>query len=274
MEIVLTTVILPLLCGLVSAVVLASAPARPYLGYACVCLSCLFVYSGLQGFPRPIPINASQKLFDALLVAAPVFWVLRRMSSKASAAIAFVMSVTLLGWLMWRRLHPDLSIFTFWEAAVPIAIASLAKAFDREDIAATDQIISIGVFALGLSIIAAFAPFVGFAQVAMAFGIYSLTIAGFAFCYAILAHRVPFPFEIGVSIQYLALAVVGAACVVGGFAPDVNRYAFALLPFALAAPSVCRRFLRRSESMHSIVVGLSAALPVSAAALLAIHNGS
>ena len=79
------------------------------------------------------------------------------------------------------------------------------------------------------------APFVGYAQVAMAFGIYSLAIGGSAFGYEILAHRVPFPFNIGASIQYLTFAIVGAACVVGGFAPDVDWYAFALLPFALAA---------------------------------------
>ena len=274
MEIVLITAGLPLICGLVSAVVLMTTFTRPYLGYACVCLSCLFVYSELQGFPKPIPINASQKLFCALLIAAPAFWVLQRRSPQASATIAFAMGIALLGWLLWPRLHFGSSIFTFWEVGVPIVIASLVKAVDRTNIAATDQIISVAVFALGLSIIAVLAPFVGYAQVAMAFGIYSLAIGGSAFGYEILAHRVPFPFNIGASIQYLTFAIVGAACVVGGFAPDVDWYAFALLPFALAAPPFCRRFLGGSASIHSIMVGLVAALPVALAVLLAIRNGN
>ena len=112
MEIVLITAGLPLICGLVSAVVLMTTFTRPYLGYACVCLSCLFVYSELQGFPKPIPINASQKLFCALLIAAPAFWVLQRRSPcQASATIAFAMGIALLGWLLWPRLHFGSSIF-------------------------------------------------------------------------------------------------------------------------------------------------------------------
>lgn len=132
--------------------------ARPYLGYASACLLFLFIYPQLQGLPRLIPINASQKLFDALAIAGPIFWFLRRSSPKASAMIGFVMGATLLVWLLRRRLHLDTSIFTSWEAAVPIAMASLVKSPDRDDIVATGHIISIGVFALGLSIIALLAP--------------------------------------------------------------------------------------------------------------------
>ena len=274
MEIVLTTAVLPLFCGLVSAVILVTTRTRPYLGYACVCLMCMLIYWQLQGLPKLIPINASQKLFDALLIAAPVFWIFRRCSARTSATIGFVMGMALLAWLLWRRLHLDASIFAFWEIGVPIVIASLVKSIGRDDIAANDQIISLGVFALGLSIVALLAPFVGFAQVAMAFGLFSLAIGGFAFGYAILSGRAPFPDGISDGIQYLTFAIVGTACVVGGFAPDIDRFAYALLPLALAAPPLCGGLLQRPASIHSILVGLVAALPVALAVLLAIRNGN
>ena len=274
MELVLTTVFLPLVGGFVSAAILASTRARPYIGYACVCVICLLVYSQLQGYPKLIPINASQKLFDALLIAAPVFWAFRRSAPGASATVGFLMGMGLLVWILWRRLQLDSSIFAFWEAIVPIAIASLLKTVDRGEIAAADQIIAVGVFALGLSIVALLAPFVGFAQVAMAFGLFSLAIGGFAVGYGMFVGGDPFPGVAGDWTQYLTFAVVGTACVVGVFASDMDRYAYALVPLALAAPALCRRTLKGQTSLHAIMVGFVAALPVALAVLLAIRNGN
>ena len=266
-QLLLTTVVLPLLGGLVCALILAARVWPTRLASLLVAASLLTVYVLLEGLPQFPPIASKQKLFFALALGSLAISQFSRRWPVSRLMVAVALGLTLF-WLAGLRLFISSGPLKPLLCIITVAVAAFCGLRWRErDVDGFLWPASILSLAAGGAALSILGNFVGFGQV---LGASAAFIGGLLLVkYATLIAR---PNGRGLELQrsvneVMLFVVLAELLIIGLFAPDINASAFAILPLTLFVPLVAPSLGGMRRSIKPFAFGAMTSVP----ALLSIY---
>ena len=268
-SIILSTVLVPLLLGIVLYGVLRVFPKIDPLVALITGAMAFAIYVILESMPSLPPISSKDKV--ALLIA------LFTVAAIVTSAIKFNRFVTIvillvgaLVWLGWNRLYDPEMLPRFATLLVPILIGGWAfQKFDWQDQPGLVWPVTLLCFAIGGAVVALLGAYIGFAQMLGAFAAFA---GGFALVFYLLLLFAPQITPISLpqsALQIVFLSMMAVLLATGLFAPEISPAALALLGLVLFAPFLQARFGGYHSALKPIITGVIAAIPALAAIAVA-----
>jgi hypothetical protein len=268
LNLLLHTIVWPLALGAVLALLPHGTGPRDALLTVTAGLMIFAVYVILEGLPAIPPIAAKQKLALVMAAAIPAVFLAGKLRMNRAAVTTAMLALALL-WLGWNKLSQAAA----WPHAVallaPVATGTLAS-HTMEDRAREPFLwpAMLLAYAAGASVLSLLGLFVGFAQAMGALAAWTGGLLATNYGYLLFgrgAKSLP-----SCALWVSLLSIVAASFMVGLFAPDVNPWAFAVLSLTLITPLAAPRLRGVSPLIKPFVFGLTAAMPVAAAVLIAL----
>lgn len=259
-QLLLSTVIVPLIIGLCCAIVLAARPWSSRVGSLFVAAAILLIYITLEGLPQFPPIASKQKLFFALAVGGVVISQVSRHWLVSRVIVSLILAFTLL-WLAGPRI-----LLCCAPIAVTVFCGWRWQERDSDGFLWPAAILSL---AGGGAVLSILGNFVGFGQV---LGASAAFIGGLLLVkYVLLLLR---PESCGLELrrsvnEVMLFVVLAELLVVGLYAPDLNIPAFVILPLTFLVPLFAPSLPGMGRPFRPFALGAMAALPALLSILFA-----
>lgn len=268
-EIILNTVLLPLIFGVTLCVATLFFKKYPSSVVLICGLLALGIYLMLEGIPSLPPVSSKHKV--AILIAGFIAIIfVASLSGLTRLGLSSLLLFGTLIWLGWNRLSDSSMLPQFSALIVLISLATYSPVkFDWQKEGPLVWPITLLCLAIGGSIISLLSAYIGFAQ---ALGALAAFVGGYilvAYGLMILRpNKTHITFSEAVN-QVILLSMVTLLLVVGLFAPEISPVALAVLGLTLLVPLFHTRFDGINSLLKPILIGLLAAIPTSASIAIA-----
>ena len=269
MTLVINTVLLPLLLGVLLALVSAPLGHRPVLLLALTAACVIGIYLALEGLPPLPPVSSKQRFAFVLLVAAGVAFV----GGRARLSWPLITGAFLLaaaGWLGMAKFGQPGGLIGSAFLLAPVAGAVIGSRAIKTK--AGDPFLwpnSLLALALGAATLAFLGQFVGFAQVSGALAAFIGGLVALRYLLVLAGRQAmlaPLP-EAATAFLLMCFAVL--VIQIGLFAPGINKPAVLVLALTLLVPMLTPSLERLPQPLRPLLQGLIAVLPALAAVVLA-----
>ena len=271
-EIILNTLLLPLIFGLVLYPVTVVLGAENPLSALIAGFLIITIYIMLEGMPSFPPVSSRHKvvfLIGGFIASSLLFGRWKQLGN----GINFLLLLIGLVWLGWNRISDPSMLPRFFALAVLIVLAIFASIYSvKIDLPKKDGFISpitLLCFAIGGALISLFGAYIGFSQ---ALGAMAAFLGGYILIAYIGLIRQPEKSQkllSGTTLQIILLSIVTLLLVVGLFAPGVSPVALAVLGLTLVSPQISSRLNNANKRLRPILIGLIAAIPTAASIAIA-----
>ncbi|PCI04131.1 MAG: hypothetical protein COB78_07285 [Hyphomicrobiales bacterium] len=271
-EIILNTVLIPLIFGLVLYPVTMLLGVENPITALLAGLLIITIYIMLEGAPSFPPVSSRHKvvfIISGLIATTLLFsrW------KQVGNGINFLLLLAGLLWLGWNRLSDASMLPRFLALAALISLGTFASVYSvRNELSKKDGFASpimLLCVAIGGSVISLLGAYIGFSQ---ALGAIAAFIGGYiliAFILLLRGTEKPQTLFSEITLQIISLSVVTLLLVVGLFAPDVNPIALAVLGLTFIMPCFSSRLGNADKRLRPILIGLMAAIPTAASIAIA-----
>jgi hypothetical protein len=264
------TIFWPLGLGAILALVLMKGNQRePVLAFI-VIASLITIYILLEGLPGLPPIGAKQKLVFVFMACVLAIAVASRQYWRRGPVSAVVLSTSLL-WLGWSKFV----IIVDWNGSIFLLAPLICAVLASRSLSSRSEEpflwpLSLLNFAIGNSLLSLLGAFIGFAQVMGAFAAWTGGFLAMRYAFTLAKFDKP---SLPISVLWLALlSFVSGAFMIGLFAPNLNRAAFAILSLTLVTPIIVPEFVGLSPRIKPIAFAVMTSVPALVAVLIALSQ--